>query len=162
MEFCPNCEVRLIENDSGLLYCSKCNYVKENIDARKTWSAGEGTGFTIDHDESMDRKEKRELCWQEAKPFTEILRERGTETEGQIKAKLLEYLAKDWFRCHVCGKQFEEDQNIWQHVEEEDWCHYECRGFEKLTDSNPSKKSGIDLQIWRQQQRGFDTSGGGW
>ena len=29
MEFCPNCEVRLKKNDDGLLFCSKCNYVKK-------------------------------------------------------------------------------------------------------------------------------------
>jgi len=31
MEFCPNCEIRL-KNDSGLLHCPKCKYVKEKID----------------------------------------------------------------------------------------------------------------------------------
>ena len=32
MEFCPNCEVRL-KNDNGLLSCPKCEYVKkEKID----------------------------------------------------------------------------------------------------------------------------------
>ena len=32
MEFCPKCEIRLKKNDSGLLSCSKCNYVKEVSD----------------------------------------------------------------------------------------------------------------------------------
>jgi len=31
MEFCPNCEVRL-KNDNGLLSCPKCKYVKEKPD----------------------------------------------------------------------------------------------------------------------------------
>jgi len=31
MEFCPNCEVRL-KNDDGLLSCPKCKYVKEISD----------------------------------------------------------------------------------------------------------------------------------
>ena len=133
-------------------------------------------GIMIDHDESMDRKEKWEQCSQKAKPFTEIFREAG-KTEGQIKNSLLTYLAKDWFRCHICRKHFEEDQNIWKHMEEEEWCHEECRGtpdknvqedsedsegFIEQTVSNPSIKTGIDLQIWRKGQRGFDTTGGGW
>ena len=127
----------------------------------------------IDHDESMNRKEKWEQCSQKAKPFTEIFREAG-ETEGQIKDSLLTYLAKVWFRCHICRKHFEEDQNIWKHIEEEEWCHLECRGtpeeekeekedsegFIERPVSNPSIKTGIELQIWRTQQRGFDTSGG--
>jgi len=29
MEFCPNCEIRLKKNDSGLLHCPKCQYLKE-------------------------------------------------------------------------------------------------------------------------------------
>ena len=29
MEFCPNCEIRLQKNDSGLLHCPKCKYLKE-------------------------------------------------------------------------------------------------------------------------------------
>ena len=29
MEFCPNCEIRLKKNDSGLLHCTKCQYLKE-------------------------------------------------------------------------------------------------------------------------------------
>ena len=32
MEFCPECEVRLKKNDDGLLYCLRCNYVKEKTD----------------------------------------------------------------------------------------------------------------------------------
>ena len=31
MEFCPNCEVRL-KNDNGLLSCPKCKFVKEKTD----------------------------------------------------------------------------------------------------------------------------------
>ena len=31
MEFCPNCDVQL-KNDNGLLSCPKCKYVKEKID----------------------------------------------------------------------------------------------------------------------------------
>ena len=31
MEFCPNCEARL-KNDDGLLSCPKCKYVKEKTD----------------------------------------------------------------------------------------------------------------------------------
>ena len=112
------------------------------------------TGITIDYDNSTDRKK----CSQKAKPFTEILREAGN-TEEEIKDILLTYLAKDWFRCHICTKHFEEDQNIMKHMEMEEWCHKRCRNTER-TASHPSKKDGIDLQIWRQQQRGFDTSGG--
>ena len=167
MEFCPRCEVRLIENDSGFLECPKCGDVKENTDTRKTWTRGEGSGFTIEHDESMesvDRKEKWKPCSQKAEHFTVFLRDRyGAETKEEITSRLLTYLAKRWFYCHVCGKHFEEDQIIWYHMEEEyKWCHDKCRGFEKLTDSNPSRKTGIDLQIWRKGQRGFDTTGGGW
>jgi len=29
MEFCPKCEIRLKKNDSGLLHCPKCKYLKE-------------------------------------------------------------------------------------------------------------------------------------
>ena len=29
MEFCPKCEIRLKKNDSGLLHCPKCEYLKE-------------------------------------------------------------------------------------------------------------------------------------
>jgi len=29
MEFCPNCEILLKKNDSGLLHCPKCKYLKE-------------------------------------------------------------------------------------------------------------------------------------
>ena len=29
MEFCPKCEIRLKKNDSGLLHCPKCQYLKE-------------------------------------------------------------------------------------------------------------------------------------
>ena len=126
----------------------------------------------IDHDESMNRKEKWEQCSQKAKPFLEIFRKAGLENdfEPAEKRKLLAYLAKPWFRCHICLKHFEEnqagDQKIMKHIEEE-WCHYKCRNT-KRTARHPSKKDnknfsrkyGIDLQIWRQQQRGFDTSGG--
>jgi len=31
MEFCPNCEARL-KNNNGLLSCPKCKYVKEETD----------------------------------------------------------------------------------------------------------------------------------
>ena len=31
MEFCPNCEIRLKKNNSGLQSCSKCNNLKEVI-----------------------------------------------------------------------------------------------------------------------------------
>ena len=33
MEFCPNCEIRLKKNDSGLLHCPKCKYLKEKTAA---------------------------------------------------------------------------------------------------------------------------------
>ena len=155
MEFCPECERRLEKNDNGLLHCPKCNYVKENTDTRKTWTIGEGSGFTIEHDESMDRKEKGKKCSQEARPFREILRERGAETEAEITSKLLAYLAKNWFNCHVCRKQFEEDQNIWKHMEEEEWCHEECReffdGVLRQTVSHPYDESSMDREAWRQQ-----------
>ena len=157
MEFCPNCEIRLKKNDSGLLHCPKCQYLKEKTDTGKTRSAT-GIGFTIDHDgsmESMDRKEKGKKCSQEARPFREILRERGAETEAEITSKLLAYLAKDWFSCHVCRKQFEEDQNIWKHMEEEEWCHEECREFfdeeKEQTVSHPYDESSMDREAWRQQ-----------
>ena len=108
----------------------------------------------IDHDESMNRKEKWEQCSQKAKPFTEIFREAG-ETEGQIKDSLLTYLAKVWFRCHICRKHFEEDQNIWKHMEEEEWCHEECReffdGVLRQTVSHPYDESSMDREAWRQQ-----------
>ena len=155
-EFCPNCP-RKMNLKNNEFVCPNCGYREPAL----TWRPDPRISI-IESPDGSDKENSidRQKCSQKAKPFTEILREAGN-TEEEIKDILLTYLAKRWFYCHVCGKHFEEDQIIWYHMEEEyKWCHDKCRGFEKLTDSNPSRKTGIDLQIWRQQQRGFDTRGG--
>jgi len=48
MEFCPKCEIRLKKNDSGLLHCPKCKYLKEKtVESTKKEPEGANSEFLV-------------------------------------------------------------------------------------------------------------------
>ena len=48
MEFCPKCEIRLKKNDSGLLHCPKCKYLKEKtVESTKEEPEGANSEFLV-------------------------------------------------------------------------------------------------------------------
>jgi len=54
MEFCPNCEIRLKKNDSGLLHCPKCKYLKEKtVEPTKEEPEGANSEFLVMGEEDV-------------------------------------------------------------------------------------------------------------
>ncbi len=54
MEFCPNCDVQL-KNDNGLLSCPKCKYVKEKIDKTTKKSEEIDDGILVMEESDLDQ-----------------------------------------------------------------------------------------------------------
>ena len=54
MEFCPKCEIRLKKNDSGLLHCPKCQYLKEKtVESTKEEPEGANSEFLVMGEDDM-------------------------------------------------------------------------------------------------------------
>ena len=54
MEFCPNCEIRLKKNDSGLLHCPKCEYLKKKtVASTKEEPEGANSEFLVMGEEDV-------------------------------------------------------------------------------------------------------------
>jgi len=61
MEFCPNCEIRLKKNDSGLLHCPKCQYHKEKtVESDKEETEEANSELLVMEEDDMKQAKGRE------------------------------------------------------------------------------------------------------